>query len=151
MSYDDDFPIYDLEHHGVKGMKWGVRKDPNKPVSAKKQAKMEKKADKKWAKGMTKAKIQKAMSESDSRTKKQQEEAGKRLTKTDLFKRAESGDKKAAVDVNFEWTREYASILNADLSKQAELKSPSGKKAIEVTLARIGDQPFMAPKIVDKE
>ena len=26
MSYDDDFPIYDLEHAGVKGMKWGVRK-----------------------------------------------------------------------------------------------------------------------------
>lgn len=30
MSYDDDFPIYDLEHHGVKGMKWGVRKKPEK-------------------------------------------------------------------------------------------------------------------------
>ena len=151
MSYDDDFPIYALEHAGVKGMKWGVRKDPNKPVSDKKQAKMEKKADKKWAKGMTKAKIQKAMSESDSRTKKQQEEAGKRITKTDLFKKAESGDNQAMIDFNFEWTRQYAKILNADMSKQVALKSPSGKKAIEVTLAQIGDQPFMAPKIVDKE
>ena len=151
MSYDDDFPIYALEHHGVKGMKWGVRKDPNKPVSAKKQAKMEKKADKKWEKGMTTAKIQKAMSESDSRTKKQQEEAFKKLSKTDTFKKSQSGDPFASMKLNFEWTATYASILNSDFAKQVELKSPSGKKAIEVTLAQIGDKPFMAPKIVDKE
>ena len=30
MSYDDDFPIYGLEHFGVKGMKLGVRKKPEK-------------------------------------------------------------------------------------------------------------------------
>lgn len=147
MSYDlDDI----IEHYGVKGMKWGVRKDPDR-VSARKQAKMEKKADKKWTKGMTKAKIHEAMTDADSRTKKQQEEAFKKLSKTDTFKEAQSGDPFAAMKLNFEWTATYASILNSDFAKQAELKSPSGKKAIEVTLAQMGDQPFMAPKIVDKE
>lgn len=147
MSYDlDDI----IEHYGVKGMKWGVRKDPDR-VSAKKQAKMEKKADKKWTKGMTNAKIQKAMADSDSRTKKQQEKLANLMTNSDLYKKALSGDQQAMKEFNFKWTMEYANILNKDMSKQAELKSPSGKKALEVMLARIGDEPFMAPRIVDKE
>ena len=55
------------------------------------------------------------------------------------------------MQLDFEWTAEYATILNADFAKQAELKSPSGKQAIEITLTQIGGQPLMAPKIVDKK
>ena len=43
MSYDlDDI----IEHYGVKGMKWGVRKDPDR-VSARKQRRSDRKAAKK--------------------------------------------------------------------------------------------------------
>lgn len=147
MSYDlDDI----IEHYGVKGMKWGVRKDPDR-VAARKKDKMEKKADKKWAKSMTQDRINKAMTDADSRTNKQQEEAAKRITKTDLFKRAESGDRQAMIDYNFEWTKQYASILNADMRKQAELKSPSGKQALEVLLAQYGDQTLLSPRIVKRD
>ena len=153
MSYDLDDTI---EHYGVKGMKWGVRKDPDR-VAARKQAKEEKKtakklakADKKWTKGMTDAKIQKAMADSDSRTRKQQAKLEGLMRKSDLFKKAQSGDRQAMQELNFKWTVEYANILNKDMRKQAELKSPSGKKALEVMIARIGDEPYMAPRVVDK-
>ena len=147
MSYDlDDI----IEHYGVKGMKWGVRKDPDR-VSSRKQAKMEKKADKKWSKGMTGDKIHKAMADADSRTRKEQDKLEGLMRKSDLFKKAQSGDKQAMKELNFKWTMEYANILNKDMRKQAELKSPSGKKAVEVMIARIGDDPYMAPRIVDKE
>ena len=168
-----------IEHYGVKGMKWGVRKDPDR-VAARKQANMEKKekikkyvgdttssittrakeqkhkfqmkrADKKWAKGITQKKLDEAMKESDRRTKQQQADAYKKLSKTDTYKKAQSGDPFAKMQLDFEWTAEYATILNADFAKQAELKSPSGKQAIEITLTQIGGQPLMAPKIVDKK
>ena len=146
-----------IEHYGVKGMKWGVRKDPDR-VAARKQAKEEKKtakklakADKKWAKGMTQDRIDKAMQDADSRTRKQQAKLEGMMRKSDLFKKAQSGDRQAMQELNFKWTVEYANILNKDMRKQAELKSPSGKKALEVMIARIGDDPFMAPRVVDKE
>ena len=168
-----------IEHYGVKGMKWGVRKDPDR-VAARKQANMERKenikkyvgdttsslttrakeqkhkfqtkrADKKWAKGMSQDRINKEMKNADIRTKEQQAKAFNKLSKTDTFKKAQSGDPFATMQLNFEWTAEYATILNSDFAKQAELKSPSGKQAIEVTLTQIGGQPLMKPQIVNKE
>ena len=168
-----------IEHYGVKGMKWGVRKDPDR-VAARKQANMERKenikkyvgettsslttkakdqkhkfqlkrADKKWAKGVTQKKLDEAMKESDRRTKEQQAKAFKKLSKTDTYKKAQSGDPFSSMRLEFEWTAEYATILNADFAKQAELKSPSGKQAIEITLTQIGGKPLMKPQIVNKE
>lgn len=175
-----------IEHFGVKGMKWGVRKDPDR-VAARKQANMEKKekikkyvgettsslttrakeqkhkfqtkradkkekrADKKWSKHMTDAKMQKEMAYSNRRTRRQQRKLRRQMYKSDLYKKAQSGDRQAMQEFNNKWTMEHANVLNQHMSKQAKLKSPSGKKAVEVTVARIGDEPFMTPRIVDKE
>ena len=147
MSYDlDDI----IEHYGVKGMKWGVRKDPDR-VSARKKARADKKlakADKKWEKKMTYQRMTDAHQEASDRTLSKQDKVINKIQKTDDFKKAMSGDAKAMKRVEDRFTMEITPILNEYLSKQASLVSPSGKKAVQAVITSMDGEIFPVTEIV---
>ena len=147
MSYDlDDI----IEHYGVKGMKWGVRKDPDR-VAARKKARADKKldkADKKWEKKMSYQRMTDAHQEASDRTLAEQDKVIDKIQKTKDFKKAISGDNKAMDRINDRFAKDITPILNEYMSKQADLVSPSGKKAVQAVLQRMDGELFPVTEIV---
>lgn len=140
-----------LNHFGVKGMKWGVRKkrDSGGP-SKRRQNRNTRKADKEWA-GNTQKRMGEIINESSKRTAKQQSELLKELKKSDVYKRALAGGTKESKELENAWTREQSKIIANDIMSRKDLVSPSGNKRVDVALAVRNGNTFIAPRIVDVE
>lgn len=142
-----------IEHYGVKGMKWGVRKDPDR-VAARKKARADKKlakADKKWEKKMTYQRMTDAHQEASDRTLAEQDKVIDRIQKSKDFTKALDGDAKAMKRVEDRFTMEITPILNEYLSKQASLVSPSGKKAVQAVINSMDGEIFPVTEIVSMD
>lgn len=114
MSYTDDFPIYDLEHFGVKGMKWGVRKE-YEPVSARKLAKS------------TLQKVGKALGERNARrTKKQDAFHDKKMKSSKMYK------------AMYETTPKYRSVKGRDRIRQQSAKAQYRSLQLNVAAMVVG-------------
>ena len=137
-----------LEHFGVKGMKWGVRKDRSGGSNGGKQTRKEKKAEKKAKKEGGSSDGSKSGNSSSSTTKSPQDakattEAGKAWDKKannelgdDLFedvflddsiltRASNAGDKAGGSDTVFLST--MANISNKKLYSDPKYKSPDGR------------------------
>lgn len=135
-----------LQHYGVKGMKWGVRrkrKSSSKPSrserkAAKKLDKQQAKFEKDFAKKRTAGKM---MNEAVAANSK---EVNKLLKKYQVSPDATKAEKK---DANFKYHMELADMMVKHMSK-TPIESPKGKRYIEIKLIQTKNGVGMSPNLV---
>ena len=137
MSYTDDFPIVELEHYGVKGMKWGVRKfrqahekaNATKDVRRGKQnerLKVYKEKEKSLAKS-TLQKAGKALGERNARKSKKQDAFHDQKMKSSKVYKA-----------MYEATPKYRSAKGRDRIRQQSAKSQYRALQLNVAAMVVG-------------
>ena len=119
-------PINELQHAGVKGMKWGVRKDKEHKAEKKAQ-----KADKKWEKELTKKggtsrAYVKALNETGSVMNSKLAKLNDEFKDVGNVTNNKSYNDAAAAIMN-----SYPKVLQQKLNSQANNISPSKKKRID--------------------
>ena len=137
MSYTDDFPIVELEHYGVKGMKWGVRRfrqahekaNATKDVRRGKQnerLKVYKEKEKSLAKS-TLQKAGKALGERNARKSKQQDAFhDKKMKSSKVYK------------AMYEATPKYRSVKGRDRIRQQSAKAQYRSLQLNVAAMVVG-------------
>lgn len=143
----NDVEEYYIQHFGVKGMKWGVRKNrksSSKPSrserkAAKKLDKRQAKFEKDFVKNRTAGKM---MNEAVAANSK---EVNKLLKKYEISPNATKAERE---DANFKYHKELADMMVKHMNKKP-IESPKGKRYVEITLIRMNNGINMAPKLVE--
>ena len=138
---------YYLQHFGVKGMKWGVRKNrksssrPSRSErkAAKKLDKQQARFEKEFAKNRTAGKmINEAMNEN-----------AKAVNKTiKKYQVSPNASAKEIADANLYSSMELSIILSDHLRKRP-VSTPKGKRYVELALVRMGDKTNFSPRLVE--
>lgn len=132
-----------IQHYGVKGMKWGVRRRYDKFKSksnAKKLEKKDKKKDKKWE-GEAGRKLMDKYGADDALRKEVFSKAAKTLEKMQYATNADSQNLT---------TRLYAEAINKRLANDPAAKSPSGNKRVKIEIVSANGSLFLKPVVQEK-
>lgn len=137
--YEFDSTEEFIQHYGVKGMKWGIRRSYDKFKSKRNTKKLEKK-DKKWA-GKAGSKLMDKYGADDAIRKEVRSKTANALKK---MKYASDTDSQNIA------TMLYAEAINKRLANDPGAKSPSGNKRVQVEVLSVNGSFVLRPVVKQK-